>query len=234
MRKIILIIFFIYGSSSYAQTYITIDAGIATFNMRDMKLLQKSILSNNNVFDFGIVQEFPPYFQYQLGFKQVGLSTNEKLIIGGVFSFTSTGGRVASSDFSGSVKGDQLINVFSIGPEIGYILSSSKKLNVAIEAITSFDFTNMEIKSTLTLGNQDYTNSQKFVAYGASIQPHFNLNYSYKFLMFYTYLGGHVTVIQQPFLSKEDKESEITVDGSTSLKPQWNGVRVGIGLAIKI
>lgn len=216
-----------------AQSYIAIEAGVATFNMEDMKLLQKNISTDNDL-GLEIVQDFPPYLQYQIGFKKSGTSNNDKLIIGGVLSFTSTGGRVAYSDFSGSVKADQLINVFSIGPQIGYKLSNNKKLNVAIEAITSFDLTNMEIKNTLILGNQNDTDSQKFIAYGTSIQPRFNLNYSYKFLMFYVYLGGHVTVIQQPFIWKDDNESQITVDGSTPLKPQWNGIRAGIGLGFKL
>lgn len=216
-----------------AQSYITVEAGIATFNMKDMKLLQKNISTDNDL-DLEIVQDFPPYLQYLLGFKQVGTANNDKLIFGGILSFTSTGGRVAYSDFSGSIKADQLINVFSVGPQIGYKLSNYDKLNVAIEAITSFDLTSMEIKSSLILGNQNTTSSEKFSAYGVSFQPRLNLNYSYKFLLFYSYLGAQVTAIQQPFLWKDDNESQITVDGSTPLKPQWNGIRAGFGLGFKL
>jgi hypothetical protein len=230
MKPSILILLLFFWQSTIAQTYITTDIGIATYSMSDLKLLQKNIFEDTPVI-LNTVEKFPPFIQYQIGVKHYQASN---IILGGEVLFTSTGGRIVYSDFSGSLRGDQLVNVFSAGPKVGYKISQSNKFALEIESLTSFDFTNLELKNSLIVGSQTDQSSEKFRAYGVSLYPRFNLNYSFKILVLYAFLGGQITVIQNPFIWKEDNESQITLDGKNGLKPQWSGLRSGIGIAFKL
>lgn len=230
LRLISLISLILFWQSTLAQTYITTDIGIATYSMSDLKILQKNIFDNPPV-KLNVVQIFPPFLLYKIGLKHY---QNSNLILGGEVLFTSTGGRIVYSDFSGSIKGDQLVNVFSVGPKVGYKISQSNKFGLEIESLATFDYTNLELKNSLIVGSQTNSSSEKFVAYGVSLHPRFNFNYSFKFIVIYAYLGGQITVIQNPFIWKEDNESQISIDGKNGLKPQWSGLRSGIGIGFKL
>jgi hypothetical protein len=115
MRYLIVILGFLPLSVS-AQFNISLSTGVAAFTaMSDLKNNQV-YLQNSWPVKPKVISSFPAYWTYHLNLKWM---FDNGIIIGGEASYTSTGGRIYYSDYSGHMIYDQMLKGYSTSTFIG-------------------------------------------------------------------------------------------------------------------
>lgn len=107
-KYIILITFFLVTNNCFAQLNgVGFKIGYGSFDMNDIKSIQKDVFNNLQINGTEIIESFPMFFDLSLVYQAPITNSMEfKFNLG----FTSTGGRISYSDFSGYYTYDQLAN----------------------------------------------------------------------------------------------------------------------------
>src|SRR5258708_40338556 len=97
-----------------AQLQLTLNSGIGTYQMGDLKTLQDNVLKSMPV-KAQVISSFPAYWFYEL----TATNVKGKFVMGGSISYGSSGGRLYYSDYSGSLWYDQLSSFYSVTTMLG-------------------------------------------------------------------------------------------------------------------
>lgn len=205
-----------------------------TFDMHDMKALQNELFTGVP-FEVQATDSFEPYAGFQLSLGRGFEKDNFTWRTGIIVAYTSTGGRIGYSDYSGTLRGDQLLNLLSLGI-LGGIEKSTKKWTFGADLPLTYDLTNFKLNSELIVGNQTiYSESYNFRSEGLSIQPRVNVLRNFSSWSLGISAGYQQFLLNPDLVWKGDNESTITLEDSNKpLKAHWNGFRVGIVLRYKI
>jgi hypothetical protein len=233
MRKLIASLFLLTLAKPWAvaQVSLELQGQYCTFNMKDLKTLQDQFFYDLPV-SLKKVNTFPNYFGLR-GSIAYALEYNDKEVeIGGVFMYTSTGGRIQYKDFSGNITGDQLTNALTIGILGRAELAGNEQWKFGASLVTGIDLTELTLSNSYAIGASVYESSFSFKAIGVSATPSLYLKYNPKQKFYYLVeIGYKITVYQEPYTWTEDERAEIYLEGSSEpMKPQWNGLRAGIGV----
>jgi hypothetical protein len=229
-RILTLISFFLISVSVNGQYFVEARVMYNTFNMKDMKAMQEELFEEFP-FETKATSSFDPYAGFQLSvgtiFEQTDFSWQTGLTLG----YTSTGGRIGYSDYSGVARGDQLLNLFSFGI-IGGIDKTfkDKKWTVGFDLPLTYDLTNFTLKNELIInGYPPETQQYKFKSEGLSVQPRVNLFRNFSDLSIGLSAGYHLSILNPDLVWKEDGQSTLTLqDSNEPVKAQWNGFRAGL------
>ncbi len=210
--------------NSFAQHHLGYEVGIGAYKMDDMHALQ-DFFKNESEIEIEAATSFPPYLFYQILYSYGKPAPRFGLNL----RYTSTGGRLATSDYSGSLFLDQLLNMYSIGVSYeGRVIGSVEKLSLRFRCLVYYDQTNLKIKNTLKIGQEEETDEIKFKSSGFSLLPLLLLNYQMvKSISASFNLGYEINPINNTFRLKDNKNAILSIpDGDIS--PDWTGYRFSI------
>lgn len=208
-----------------AQVEFGMESGIGSYNMKDLKELNNSIL-NDMPFDVKVVNDFPAFFYYRPsvfygthGYK-FGLS----------LSWQSTGSRISGKDYTGEYKFD--MNVKSYMPELFVSLPIiSRKIECSLQGTVGISNSNLEIKEYFMVYDTLLTNtSYKFKGHNVALEPGFRIKYPIKKLTAGFYLGYQIMLYSQTFYIDNPRNKLQNEKTKNDIKPNWSGFRMGISI----
>jgi hypothetical protein len=223
MRYLFMIISLIPMAAS-AQFNISFNTGVASFNMSDVKSYQVSTRNKMPV-HAKAVSSFPAYWCYNGSAKWI---LDKGIIIGTDVAYTSTGGRVSYSDFSGKITFDQTLVNLSVSTLAG------KEFRLKENSLTLQCYIVMQ--TTLTKYHDEYLEQSTFERKdshnlgGVSryIQPVVNLSKRFGLVAINVnvgysqiFMGGDLTDLYD---ETQNNDPTITAD--------WSGVRLGCGVSL--
>lgn len=199
--------------------------GGGTFNMNSIKAFNQFIVKQLPLKPF-LTDNFPPYF-----FSKVELlyCFPENLAIGINFSSTSTGSRYSLADYSGKYTLDNIQQGFFSGVKLllGKAPGKSNGLNFSLEAGTAFS--KMIITEQMKVFDQSSNENQDLTAMGIFVQPG---------ICYFRDIIPHVKVcanisyyygIEKGYHLPHEKYARLfNTETNESIKPQWDGIRLGI------
>lgn len=211
-----------------AQFSLASGVGYASFEMGDMKILQRELQKSFPV-KAQITSSFPAFWFYELS----GMQTNySDFVVGGSVSFTSTGGRLYYSDYSGMIGSDQLLTSLTVSGIFGKtIRTKNKRFSVTGDVRPGVMGTNLELTTTEEISGPRRTTSNSFHSLNFTFQPtvtltgkvgRFGLNM----------VAGYQAAIAGKLHHKGDREAYLT-SGSEGyeVKADWSGIRASIGIS---
>jgi len=199
--------------------------GGGTFSMNSTKELNQ-VISSGLPFKAELTTNFPPYFFYKA---EVLHCFTKNFALGVNLSSTSTCSRLSYADYSGSYKLDNVQNGLFAGIKIlnGEAPGEVTGFNLGLEGGVAFS--KMKIDETMKAFDQTTSDNTKVSSMGFYVQPgvyyfivpksqfRFSANVSY-------YFG-----IEKGYHLPDKKDAVLTnPDTGKPVKPQWDGVRIGV------
>ena len=234
MRKIFIISISIYASMQWVLAQeadpidiVSVGVGFNTFLMTDLKEYNEKIIENFPVEDVTTTNSFPPYFGYEISYRK---GYYNKLSVGGLVHYTSTGSRVTYSDFTGTLHVDQLLDYFSVGVIGSSVPVNNDKWQVFIDLKASIIYTDYKIKSYFQIGEQSTTDDDtKFYAFGLGVQPGVACYYKLDKFMIGANLGAELNFNGK--FQVWGEEGYLVDSDNNPIKANWSGLRSGLTLA---
>lgn len=200
-------------------------AGGGTFEMNSTKEYDQTIV-NLLPFKPVLTDNFPPYFFYKT---EVIYCFPKILAVGMNFHSTSTGSRLTLADYSGYYIHDNVQKGLFPGLKIilGKAPGKSNGLNLILEGGVSFS--TMDETIDLAVADESYTDVAKYKAQGFFVQPGIcyfrNIFSQVKLSMNISYYYGFEKGYHMP----DEKDQKLfNSETGNRIKPQWDGIRVGI------
>jgi len=214
----------------YGQNKVAYEVGVGSYRMSDMPLLQ-DYFKNESEVGLEVTSSFPSYLFYQILYTY-SLSKSE---FGLGLRYASTGGRLATSDYSGSLAHDQLLQLYSIGISYGGVIAEpTEKMKIGFRWFAYYDLSNLKVKSTLKIGQEEQSEEIGFTSSGFSLLPLLLFDYQLiRPISVFINAGYELNIKNQVFRLKENQDAILSVpDGEIS--PDWTGYRFSLGIIYAI
>lgn len=201
-------------------------AGWASYGMGDLKDLYRATHANLP-FRPRITADFPAYYYYQI---QILYCPVQDFKLGLSYGGTSTGGRSAYGDYSGTYYFDQRISSAEWGVLAQYQLLSWRSFSLNPGFSVTAVFSDHKIEERLEI--YDYKDSflLSSSATGAGFKPFVGLSWRFRFVELMAEAGY---LIYTGSGLEEDGEKVLNSRGD-EIEPGWSGCRLGLGLGINI
>lgn len=205
--------------------FIGAGAGGGTFKMNSQKEFNQTIV-DNLPFKPALTDNFPPYFFYKV---EVLYNFSNILTAGINLSTASTGARLSLADYSGKYYFDNVQKGIFPGIKVflGKALRESNELKFSLAGGASFS--TMKIQEEIKIFDESTTDKQDFNAMGLFVQPgicyFINIVSNIKIGVEVSYYYGFEKGYHAP---NEKKQKLFNTDTGKSIKPQWDGIRLGI------
>lgn len=237
MKQIVLFSFCIFLSISELSAQeadpvdiVSFGASYNTFLMQDLKEQSERILEDFPIENAEITNSFPPYFGYELNYRK---GYYNKLSVGALAHYTSTGSRVTYSDFTGTLNVDQLLDYYSAGVIGSSVPINNEKFLLYIDLKVSIIYTNYKIKSYFQIGEESSTDDDtKFYAFGLGIQPGATFFYNFDKFKIGSNLGIEGNINGK--LKVWGEEGYVVDSDNQPIKANWTGLRFGLIVAYKL
>ena len=225
--KIYLIIALMALTTALKAQNLLVGAGIGggTFEMNSIKDYNQTIVKLL-LFKPVLTDNFPPYFFYKA---EVLYCFPKILAIGLNFHTTSTGSRLALSDYSGSFEHDNVQKGLFPGVKImlGKAPGKSNGLNLLLEGGAAFS--TMDVERVFKLADESQTDQIDYNAQGFFVQPGIcyfrNIYSNIKLCANVSYYYGFEKGYHLP---NEKDQKLFNSESGKPIKPQWDGIRFGI------
>lgn len=211
------------------QTVISVNSGIGTFGMSDLKRLQDEFRLSFPV-EVAEVQAFPPFLVTELN---VSSFIQEDYSIGGTLGFKSSGSRLHYSDFSGSTGLDMTVRSITLGLIGNMYLIRTEKIDFSVFGNAGVDFTSLEIESFIELSGVGDEEAIKFRANNIFLEFGVSNSYKWKKWMLNGSLGYELT-IPGKLNWTQDSNAFLTFANGSEAHATWNGIRFTLGLGYVI
>jgi hypothetical protein len=191
--------------------------GYGNYQLNDIKRLQSS-----NVGRFGLKEtdRFPGYATHALG---IGFVKGGHLL-GGNFSYLTTGGRLHRADYSGSYTIDMIINGRRLGAFYRYYNNTDlAPLKLYLQMGSGAVFSELTISEQVNVYAQSVQETIQLKGVGMYIEPSIGAAFRIHQLLQLSLGGGY----QFDFLNTMKLKGQ-----ETSVEAHWNGFRFHAGLII--
>lgn len=233
MKQILILLIVLNISNDlYSQYRVKIytAAGYNSFNMGDLKSLQKELLSDINAIGVNgsITDSYPAYLGFQLGFQiPLKLFPPDEVSLGGFMEYTSTGGRVHYADYSGEIKVDQVASAYSFGAFLLLGLTTNEWFMLDFTVSPRLIFSNLKNEFLFKIG--DEVQKESFEFFSTSVALEAGLIPSIKLGDFNIGLPISYMLAFPSFLEYYEVGNAFLVNKSNNrVTINWSGVRVGL------
>jgi hypothetical protein len=220
MKFIFPIVLFLLPLCGFSQMKLSFAMGTGTYRMTELRNLTQNAKNSFAPFPAKVVDNFPSYYVYDLGLTMV---FDNGFLIGGGFSFTSSGSRVSYRDYSGSLQFDATAKGLSYGTSIGY--RHSFKNNMFL----TFDFRHGSTESSIDLVH-DYDGAYSLSQSSLFVQPTVIFSKVYKRFSFDAHAGYFASIRSALFEVTISNTGTSSGTSSEELIADWSGARVGLGI----
>ncbi len=231
MKKNVLITLLVLISLTRANSQeisFAFQSGVGAYSMKGLKNINNEI-PKGLPFETKLVSDFPAYLYYRPSL----IVRFDNFAVGLVYSFQSTGSRISAKDYSGEYRFDMLVRSHTPGIYCEYKLSGEDSFDFNLYAIIGPSFSRLETKERFfvadtLLSNENY----KFKAQNYFIEPGINILYPVNAFSFGMNLGYFIQFGDQAYYTGTDKRNVLyDPKSSAPIKPDWNGIRVGLSVA---
>lgn len=217
-----------FASECAAQTWdVSISAGVATYSFDELKDYQ-AYIKGEIVTNATITDDFPAYLIYSVNLNK----QFKKFILGIVGVHGSTGGRVYYEDYSGRLVADQLVKYNQVGITTAFSLFEKNDFQIAGGLKTSVVFYTLDIKNSLTLGNETVNENETFGSINLALQPHVVARKSFGNFFVRGSLGYEFQSTSVPE-TKDDDKLFLAGKDNEPVEMQGYGVRLSCGVGFK-
>ncbi len=220
---IILQFVIIFSANAQEKSTLVFRVGMGSYSMKSQRLFQNDFSKQLRI-PFRKVHEFPnfPTFGGALGFR---ISDVASMGLWGEFS--STGGRLHYSDYSGHALLDQVLTSFQGGPFAQYRINKSEVWPLYVTAHGSIVAVTENIRSEFNIGLQSQIEQIKLKATNFGIRPGLMLGHSVGVLNFQFGVGAE---IQSTGKLQDNKDAVLMTSDRKELSAQWSGWRMTLGV----
>jgi len=204
---------------------IGIQTGIGMYRMNELKGFTTSVYQSLP-FEAGITSNYPPFFYY----KPVFLLSFKKFNVGIQASYSSTGSRISSKDYSGEYLFDTKIHCLAPGLHADLSLFSIRtKSKVYLYSEGGFAFSRLELSESLTVYDEELLNSSySFKVRNYYIEPGLKFGYT-----IYRFISAEITAgyfIQFGKRELKTDENEMILEDNHAIHSDWTGLRCGLSI----
>ena len=228
-----IVLLLIFAHSASAQHYgqhldISLNAGYATFNLDQLKSYQQRFLEQSPL-PAKITNDFPGYLNLSLD----AAFYDSAYYVGMMLGHTSTGGRIAYSDYSGSYDYDQLVRMTYAGVFGGFRILETKAGAFFFGATLLTYLNRVDLKYTETVADDSYAYTTKLWSVNLSFGPYLQYQKRVGKLTYKASAGYEFHYAPNLFFRHEDSEEYVGPDGQ-SMNANASGARfnVGVGYAL--
>jgi hypothetical protein len=150
--------------------------GAATFQMDDLKSLQKYILSTYPV-EGKITSSFPPFTLASVTFVR---KLYDQVMVGGGYSFSATGGKSSYADYSGFIATDMTETSHRFGAYVSYIITGGDHLDLSLNGRLNANLTTLTVESYYTIMNYSNGLNNRYRSISPSGSIATELNYHFR------------------------------------------------------
>ena len=222
-RKVFIILLTLaaFTESRGQQLSFLFSAGMGGYSMKDMKNLNDD-LQAHVPFATDVTSNFPMTFQFG---GEVTIRVSHFYTLGVLYSFNSTGSRIASSDYSGYYHFDNVLTGHTIGLLTDFTVWEGKSFGINIQANIGAVITRIRMTEDLFVADTLVSSSEKYHSLSGFVEPRLVFSYRWKLLKAGAYCGYFY-----------NPGAQIQDSGGTKMgvKTSWSGIRFGILIGIQI
>lgn len=227
MRFIIICLLVLLSFNLVAQNFmIGTQTGFGHYKMTELNWLNEGV-DRRIPFNTKTFASYPSYFYYQPVIKVAFNNVS----IGILYSFQSTGTRIAAKDYSGEYKFDTKIksNAGGFICDVQIIQNERKNLGCSFYSEAGVIKSTLETTEYLLIFDEEVTDLNRFYySFNYFIEPGISVNYKYSYFVIEANLGYFIQFAGDCL---EDKEKKIINNQSgQGIKPEWNGLRYGFSV----
>lgn len=227
MKKIVTICVLLsltYGICAAQKANVMFHVGGGTFAMKTQKQLQKDV--RGNVLPWRPVHEFPPYWIFG---GSVSYNFSPRFGASAYFEYGSTGGTLHYSDYSGSVRFDQLLRYTEWGA--GVFVQINRSTTWPLYGTGHFLIANTKetVSSSLHAGGLKEEFSEKLQAAGFGLRPGLMMQHRLNAFVFQANIGME---IHFPGELETDKGNSLYLQNGDLVNAQWSGLRATLGVGL--
>lgn len=200
-----------------------------TFFHSSLKSFQDEFIADISVAQLVKNDEFPSHIGFTIGYTIEDINTS-------LFaSYTSTGGKISYSDYSGIIRLTEAIYGITLGSE--YLIDLSPEstgkgdFNLGLRGFLTFS--NLELESYSSLFDQIETDSTGLTSldFGGGLRAIYE--YPIAFFSLRVTLGFDV-VIGGKYKFKDNQDFHLEDNSGDPVKNGWTGLRSGLGISIPL
>jgi hypothetical protein len=198
---------------------LTFSSAIAGYSMGDLKKINADI-QEQLPFTTSVTSNFPATWQPG---GQFAIQATKKYKIGVLYAYNSTGSRIASGDYSGSYRLDNIVTGHTIGLVNGFLAFDKTQFRIDILVIAGIVASTLKMDEEVIVADTTISSSVRYSALGVFAEPRAECSYRWKFLKAALFLGyfynptGKIT-------NGNGEKSNATIN--------WSGVRFGVEIGI--
>lgn len=230
-RKITLLFLLLSSYPLMAQyTFFGFREGLGFYSMKSLDHLQELRCKASGL-PLETTESYPASLNYHFEVGEYLPSFISKWAI--CYGYNSTGARSTVSDYSGRYDLDAIITSHQLGLTLEHVITTAKNwgFGTYIEAgsvytrLKTLDFFNLTFPVSKT-----YKTAYDFIAFGGYGELGLFLHYKYRFLMARLNLGYLFDIMAGLHL-QDNRDMQLYL-GTKKLRPQWDGLRIGLQLNI--
>ncbi len=233
MRKILFItgcfIFLLISDVSSQGVNISLETGIGTYSMADLKSFMTASTSENPL-EPVMVSYFPPYFYFSPSLS-FGIKNHN---IGTRYTLMSTGARSSIKDYSGEYRFDGTVvgNALSFFDEV-YVYRTPM-FGLLVKLDVGGVYSKLKLHEFFQFNDiEQLDQSAEFYSVSLYTLPGVKFTYNfYDNLSLYASAGYHIDILKSPLFLEDSKINIFLMDGKNQeVKVNWDGVRIGLGIS---
>ncbi|HLZ15981.1 MAG TPA: hypothetical protein VKQ08_03030 [Cyclobacteriaceae bacterium] len=212
-----------------AQLTLSVNSGIGTYQMGDLKSYQQSALARWPV-KGQVTSSFPAYWFFELA---AANRMDNHLLLGGTLSFGSTGGRMFYGDYSGSLSSNQLLSFSSWTVCLGKWASLlNDKLIVEGDIRPGIVVSRLELKNQTVIGATTNNVDVTYQSVNFTVQPTLSVSYRLGPAFLKAFGGYNFNLVQDPLQQRGD--GSYLLNGTGKVRADWSGLRAGLGVGMTL
>lgn len=218
---------------SVAQTKIQVEGGIGygSFSMSQLKDLLNFQNRGNGIPPSRVLEEYPAYYTFT---GQIDAEFFEKIRFGIIVGYTSTGGRIHYSDFSGEISLEHLVSSLQVGVTAERLFIKNERFELGFYTRVSMLMTSLDFDNKLDLGVLSDRILVETRSKSIAISPGFRFRKAI-FKGFYIGAGIGALIDIGATAHLKGNTDALLLDGQgKELKANWSGLRLNLTLGFKL
>ncbi|MEO9484559.1 MAG: hypothetical protein ABJG47_13970 [Ekhidna sp.] len=220
------------GHVGWSQSNVLHIEPTLSFNsvtMDDMKVIL-SATQDEIPIELQTIDNFPTYWGF--GIEVVG-NEEDRFSFGGILHYNSSGARISSADYSGSINYDILVNRVVLGPTFRFMEPIGDRYAMGVSGSILGSFSNLNFQYRLSILGQNESSLNRFSSFSGQIR----LNWVNRYQVtpgfyFIGQLGYEFDAISTKLKFKTDRNAWLLKPGGGNARLDWSGVRLQLGIGI--
>ncbi|MCV9387683.1 hypothetical protein [Reichenbachiella ulvae] len=218
--------------NSFGQLNIEASLGYHTYDMSMLKEAQNEGLSTIP-FNAQITDDFPSYFGYDfLGYYSFNSVSKLQFGIGLLFNYTSTGGRISYSDYSGTFYDDQRLTRTGSGVFLTLEYLNSDRFTLSFDCTPTLTVSTMDLIYHLNIYKELYEH-HSLEAQSIGLNIHLGVKskvYVYKNIYTFGKIGYEIDALESNMYVTGEGDIYLTNTEGDPIYPNWTGLRFSLGI----